>query len=593
MIPITIDGIDLTVSRDITILEAAKSLGINIPSLCFHPDLKPQGLCRVCMVEIEECNELVAACTYHIVKPIKVLTNSPKIREVREVNLSLILSKHRNHCTTCVRNGNCELQNLSEQYISKEIPFSEQPYSSRVDNLSASIFRDYSKCILCRRCISTCQDIQGIGLYGPKYRGNRLEIGTFNHDSLENSPCTTCGQCINRCPTAALYEVECRDDVWKEILNPHKYVVIQTAPAPRAAIGESFGYTLGRSYTYELNTALKKMGFNRVFDTCFTADLTVIEEGLELLLRVKNRERLPLFTSCSPGWVKYIEYNYPDMLENLSSAKSPHEMFGALLKTYYSELINIDPANMVVVSLMPCTAKKSEIIRPELRDSGYQDVDYVLTTREIAKMINEIGLDLKSLPETEFDNPFGDETGSGVIFGSTGGVMESALRTLFQVLTGDDMKELEDGTLRGFEGVKYSEISIEKTTKVPELFKKHFKDFHFLEGEVLKVAVCHGTDNAHKVLEDIRQGGLFSHCHFIEFMACAGGCIGGGGQPIPVDKSIREKRKEAICFRDNSDYIRISAQNPSVQKIYREYLNDTPGGDRARELLHSYYYKSI
>lgn len=597
MIKVRIDGLLTEVEPGTTIMEAAKKLNIDIPSLCYHPELDPLGVCRLCMVELAGEREPVPACTYKIEEVMDITTNSPNLREIREVNISLLLSKHDSNCTTCPRGENCELRVLSERYISKELPYEVHIPERRLDNLSPSIYRDYSKCILCRRCIGTCLDIQGIGLYGIKNRGSKTLVGTFNDSSLQDNPCTTCGQCINRCPTGALYEVECRSDIWKEILNPEKHVVIQTAPAPRAAIGECFGYKPGKSYTYELNTALKRLGFDKVFDTCFTADLTIMEEGSELLQRVKDGGTLPLFTSCSPGWVKYIEYNYPDMIDNLSSAKSPHEMFGAILKTHYAKNMDIDPSSVVVVSLMPCTAKKAEIVRPELQDSGYQDVDYVLTTREMGKMIRETGLELKDLQETEFDTPFGDETGSGVIFASTGGVMESALRTLYHITTGENpdsvVKLLQEVTIRGFEGVKYAEIPIKETVDVPDILKGLFNDFQFLKGQTLKVAVCHGTANAHKVLENIRSGGLFKDCHFIEFMACPGGCIGGGGQPIPIDQEIRQKRMNAVYFRDDSDYIRISAYNPSVLKIYNDFFDNSPGGKRAKNLLHTFYYKTV
>ncbi len=597
MIKIKIDNIETDVEKNTTILELTQRLGIDLPTLCYHKDLDPQGVCRLCVVEVEGYKNLVPACTHKIDREIIIKTFSPRIRVARQINIDLMISSHDDSCTTCARGGNCELQRLAEKYGSSNEPFSKNIRDERSDNLSPSILRDYSKCIQCRRCIQTCADFQDIGIYAVKNRGANTEIGTFNDLSLADTVCTTCGQCINRCPTGALTEKESRADVWKEINNPDKYVVIQTAPAPRAAIGECFGYEPGQSYTYELNTALKKIGFDSVFDTCFTADLTIIEEGTELLTRVAKGENLPLFTSCSPGWVKFIEHNYPDYLKHLSSAKSPHEMFGAILKTHFAEKHGIDPKNLVVVSLMPCTAKKFEVLRPEMNDSGFQDVDYVLTTREMGKMIKETGLELRDLEHSNFDDPFGDETGSGVIFASTGGVMESALRAVYHITTGTPLESvvntLETVPIRGFDGVKYAEIDIDSVVEVPELLSKKIKSFDMLKGATLKVAVCHGTKNAKKVLEDIKAGGKFSECHFIEFMACPGGCIGGGGQPIPTNEDIRKKRMNSIYSNDTVSNIKASPYNQAVLDIYNNFFNNEPGGKLAHKLLHTTYVERI
>lgn len=593
MIKIIIDNKETEVQKGTTILEAAQKMGIKIPTLCYHKDLDPMGLCRVCVVEVAGFNNLVPACSYSIDSEIHVSTFSHRVREARQTNIDLMLSSHNDNCTVCSRGGNCELQELAKEYGSKDYPYGKEIKNSREDKSSVSMVRDYSKCIQCRRCIQSCEDIQDIGIYGVKNRGSFTDIGSFKDKPLNELPCINCGQCINRCPTAALSEKESIQDVWSALADKSKYVIIQTAPAPRVAIGECFGNPPGTAFTYELNTALKKLGFDKVFDTCFTADLTILEEGTELLSRVKENINLPLFTSCSPGWIKYIEHGYPDYLNNLSTAKSPHEMFGAIIKTYFAEKNGIDPKNIVVVSLMPCTAKKFEVLRPELSDSGYQDVDYVLTTREMGKMIKEAGIDLTTLEKTDFDDPFGDETGSGIIFASTGGVMESALRAVYHIATGDPLDSITDiiksSPIRGFEGIKYAELEIDSVTDVPALLKNKIDNFNYLKGAKLKVAVCHGTSNAKKVLENIKSGGVFSQCHFIEFMACPGGCIGGGGQPIPTNKDIREKRMAAVYNQDSRSDIKASPYNKAVIDLYANFFDNSPGGKLAHKLLHTTY----
>lgn len=597
MITVKIDNNKITVEEGTTIMEAARRAGITIPSLCHHRDLDPRGLCRLCMVEVSDLKTPVPACTYKIDREFQVTTSSPALRAHRQINLDLILSSHNDSCATCVRGGNCELQALSEIYASKGTPYGKEIDAPRYDTSSAAITRDYSKCIQCRRCVETCEKYTSIGIYSSQNRGWETQIGSLKDIPLRNLPCINCGQCINRCPTGALTERDSVKEVWKALQNPDKHVVIQIAPAPRAAVGECFGYEAGTSWTYEINTALKIMGFDTVFDTCFTADLTIMEEGTELLTRIMENRDLPLFTSCSPGWVKYIEHFFPEGLKHLSSAKSPHEMFGAIIKTHYAENTGIKPEDIVVVSLMPCIAKKFEIHRPELTDSGFQDVDYVLTTRELGRMMKESGISLKDLQKTAFDDPFGDETGSGVIFASTGGVMESALRAVHHITTGttlpDVLEALDSTELRGFKGVKYAEIPIDSVADVPEILKHKMDSFSFLEGQTLRVAVCHGTANARKVLDDIKEGGIFSKCHFIEFMACPGGCIGGGGQPIPTDEDIRRKRREAIFNTDSKAEVKASSYNPAVLKIYSEFFNSEPGGERAHKLLHTTYKKRL
>lgn len=597
MIEITINDQKVNVKKGTTILDAAKLVGIDIPTLCYHSDLNTKAVCRVCVVEVEEEIKLVTACSYKIYSKIHINTYSPQVREARKVNIDLLLSSHNNNCIICSSSGECELQKIAEKYGSNEYKYGLNIDNPRLDESSVAIERDYSKCILCRRCIETCNQLQGIGVYSVKSKGYKCEIGSYLNRELTDTNCILCGQCINRCPTGALKEKSHIQEVWDAINDPEKVVFIQTAPAPRVAIGESFNYPVGNSYTYELNTALRKIGFDRVFDTCFTADLTIIEEGLELLTRIKQSKDLPLFTSCSPSWISLIENRFPDFINNLSTAKSPHQMFGAILKTFYAKIINKHPKDIITVSLMPCTAKKYECQRKELTDSGFKDVDYVLTTREIAKMIKESGLSLKDLEGSDFDDPYGSETGSGVIFGSTGGVMESAVRTIYQLVCSDyGKKEINSFTvspIRGFEGVKHLEFKIEDIDDVPALLKGKLDSFKYLEGILLKVAVCHGTANALKILENISNGGLFKDYHFIEFMSCPGGCIGGGGQPKPTNKEIRKKRTEAIYDIDSNSMVQISSFNSAVLKIYKEFFSNLPGEGEAHRLLHTFYNNRV
>ena len=457
-----------------------------------------------------------------------------------------------------------------------------------------------NKCIRCRRCVRTCIDMQEVGVLEAMNRSNKVEISTFMQKPLGNEVCINCGQCINRCPTAALYANPALDQVWKALDDPTKHVVIQTAPSPRAAMGECFGLEPGTSVTYQMNTALRRMGFDHVFDTNFTADLTIIEEGTELIIRLykalvegDTSVALPQFTSCSPGWVKYCEHFYPEFIPNLSSAKSPQQMFGALIKTFYAEKLDLDPANIVSVALMPCSAKKFECNRPEMTDSGYKDVDFGLTTRELGKMFHQAGLDVPTMPKSDFDDPFGGATGSGLIFGATGGVMESALRTVLELVTGRKLETIyEHGDImpvRGFEGVRYAELTIDEVGPVPDLLKHLVPNWDWLKGATVKVAVAHGTANAKKVMEDIKHGGKFSQCHFIEFMACPGGCLGGGGQPIPTNKDIRAARAKAIYAEDRALTVRKSYENPAVARVYEEFLTDGPCGHKSHELLHTHY----
>ena len=600
-ITVNIDGKDLKVPMGTTILEAARKFGIHIPTLCNHDDLCVAGVCRICVVEIEGQRTLQASCAYPITSTLKIKTHTPNVRRARRHIIDLLLSKHYGECYTCFRNNNCELQSLAKEYGVDFFRFGhpDKPMYEK-DNSSYSVARDMNKCVLCRRCVRTCIDLQEVGVLEAAHRSNATRIETYQDKPLGDVVCINCGQCINRCPTGALTANDPTDEVWAAIDDPTKHVTIQTAPSPRAGIGECFGLEPGTPMTFEMNTALRRCGFDKVFDTNFTADLTIIEEGTELLLRlykalVEKDESvaLPQFTSCSPGWVKFIEHFYPEMLPNMSSAKSPQQMFGALIKTFYAEQQGIDPANIVSVALMPCSAKKFECNRPEMTDSGFKDVDYGLTTRELAKMISEAGIHLPDMPKSDFDAPFGTATGSGVIFGATGGVMEAALRTVIELVCGVKVEDLFEHAnimpIRGFEGARMVELPIENVGPVPDVLKALVPSWDWLKGATLKVGVCHGTANAKKVLDDIKNGGPFSECHFIEFMACPGGCLGGGGQPIPTTPEIRAARAEAIYAEDKAYGVRKSHENPVIWELYEKFLTDGPCGHISHKLLHTEY----
>ena len=600
-ITLHIDGKEVTVASGTTILEAARKIGIRIPTLCYHEDLCVAGVCRICVVEIEGRKHLEASCAYPIMAPIAVRTHTRKVRMARRHILDLMLSEHYGECYACFRNNNCELQALAQEYGVDFFRFGhpEKP-RYKVDRSSHSVIRDMDKCILCRRCIRTCIDLQEVGVLEVDNRSCNSKVVTFGDKPLGDVICINCGQCINRCPTGALQANDPTDDVWAAIDDPAKHVVIQTAPSPRAGIGECFGLEPGVPLTFEMNTALKECGFDKVFDTNFAADLTIIEEGTELLLRLHKAlvekdgsTALPQFTSCSPGWVKYLEHFYPEYIPNLSTAKSPQQMFGAVIKTYYAELNNVDPKDIVTVALMPCSAKKFECNRPEMCDSGFKDIDYGLTTRELAQMISEAGIDLPAMPKSDFDDPFGTATGSGVIFGATGGVMEAALRSVIELVCGIKVEDLFEHAdiipVRGFEGIRFMELPIAKVGPVPDLLKNLIGDWDWLKGATLKVAVAHGTANAKRVMEDIKAGGRCSECHFIEFMACPGGCLGGGGQPIPTTPEIRAARARAIYSEDSSYETRKSHENPAIQSLYAEFLTDGPCGHQSHKLLHTHY----
>ena len=585
-----------------TILDACRQNQIHIPTLCHHEDICVAGVCRVCVVEVEGMRTLQASCAFPITAPIKVKTSTPSVRKARRHIIDLMLSEHYGECYSCIRNGNCELQALAEEYGVDGYTFGhcDKP-SHEVDKSSYSVIRDMSKCVLCKRCVRTCIDLQEVGVLEAVNRGDKTNISTFLDKPLADVICINCGQCINRCPTAALHANDPSDEIWAAIDDPTKHVVIQTAPSPRAAIAECFGVEPGVSLTRELNTALRRIGFNAVFDTNFTADLTIFEEGTELILRLYNalvngdkKVALPQFTSCSPGWVKYIEHFYPEYLPNLSSAKSPQQMFGAILKTFYPKQINVDPKDIVSVALMPCSAKKFECNRPEMNSSGYKDVDYGLTTRELAKMIKEAGIFLPEMPKSDFDSPFGEASGAGLIFGATGGVMEAAIRSVVEFVTGNKAEDIFANAnvvpVRGFDGIKYVELPLgDKVGAVPDIIKHLVPDWNWLKGATLKVAVAHGTANAKKIMDDIKAGGIFSQCHFIEFMACPGGCIGGGGQPIPTSAEIRKARAKAIYAEDESLTLRKSHENPYVKMIYEKFFTEGPCGHLSHKLLHTHY----
>jgi NADP-reducing hydrogenase subunit HndD len=589
-VTVEINGEKITVPLGTTILEACKTNKIHIPTLCYHPDLCVVGVCRICVVQVEGMRTLQAACGYPITSPVKIHTSTPMVRKARRHIIDLLLSEHYGECYSCAKNQNCELQELAKEYGVDGYPFGHITVPKyEVDRSSVSVIRDLNKCILCKRCVRTCIDLQEIGVLESINRGHETHIGTFFDKPLADVICISCGQCINRCPTAALKANDPSDEIWNAIDNPKKHVIIQTAPSPRAAIGEEFGIEAGHSFTGELNTALKRIGFDKVFDTNFSADLTIMEEGTELLNRIKKalvdkdeNVKLPQFTSCSPGWVKFIEHFYPEYLDYLSTAKSPQQMFGAVIKTFYAQEAGIDPADIVTVALMPCSAKKFECNRPEMRASGYKDVDYGLTTREMAQMIKEAGIYLPELPKSNFDDPFGDASGAGLIFGATGGVMEAALRTVYELVTGRSVPfdNLRIEPCRGFEGIKQSSVKLENCKE----------EYRFLEGVELKFMVAHGTANAKKVMELLRKGEL-NDVHFVEIMACPGGCLGGGGQPIPTSEEIRKKRAKAIYEEEEGLPVRKSHENPHIRYIYEKFLTDGPCGELSHKLLHTHYTK--
>ncbi|MBK5242025.1 NADH-dependent [FeFe] hydrogenase, group A6 [Clostridium sp.] len=572
MVNLIIDGIKVEVPKGTTVLEASKLSGAKIPTLCFLKEVNEVADCRMCVVQVG--NKLLAACTLPAENGMEIKTNTTEVRESRKMVVELILSNHKRECTTCIRSENCDLQTVAKELNIRDVRYSGEKSSGILDDSSCSVVRDSEKCILCGRCIATCGNVQTVHAINFSSRGFDTKVSTSYDRPLGESLCINCGQCILACPVGALHEKESIKPVWKALENPNKYVVVQTAPAVRVALGEEFGMPIGSRVTGKMTSALRRMGFDKVFDTDFGADLTIMEEGTELLTRLGNGQNLPLMTSCCSGWVKFVEHNFPDLIPNLSTCKSPSEMEGALIKSYFAEKFGVEAKDIVVVSIMPCVAKKFEGAREELSNNGMQDVDYVLSTRELAQMIKEANIDFVKLKDEEFDDPFGQSTGASVIFGATGGVTEAALRTVFELLAGKELEQIEFSAVRGLTGIK------EATIELPD-------------GRNITAAVAHGLGNARKLLGLVRSGE--KHYDFIEAMACPGGCVNGGGQPI-VNSQIREEinisgqRAKAIYDEDKSLPIRKSHKNPHITKIYEEFLGE-PNGHLSHKLLHTTYEK--
>ncbi|MBE6932087.1 MAG: 2Fe-2S iron-sulfur cluster binding domain-containing protein [Ruminococcaceae bacterium] len=576
-ITIKINGFEVTAPRGTTILQAARMAHIDIPTLCYMKEINEIGACRLCVVEAKEGPrpaKLVAACVYPISNGMEVVTNSPKVIAARKTNLELLLSNHNRSCLSCVRSGRCELQTLCREYgVENEGRFDGVKTPSEIDYSAVHLVRDNSKCILCRRCVAVCEKHQDVAVIGANERGFKTNIGSAFDMGLGETSCVACGQCINVCPTGALHEKESIDDVLAAIADPTKYVVVQTAPAVRAALGECFGLPIGTNVEGKMVAALRRLGFDRVFDTDFSADLTIMEEANEFIERVQNGGKLPLITSCSPGWIKYCEHYFPEMIDNLSSCKSPQQMLGAVIKTYFAETMGIDPKNIVSVSVMPCTAKKFEIGRDDQNAAGVADVDYALTTRELGRMIEKVGIRFLDLPDEEYDSPLGEDTGAAVIFGATGGVMEAALRTAVETLTGKELESVDFHEVRGLAGIKEATYNV--------------------NGMDVNVAVASGLKNAHDLLMRVQNGE--ANYHFIEIMACPGGCINGGGQPqqpasVRNFEDIRAKRAKVLYDQDAAMPLRKSHENPAIQKLYAEYFGK-PGSHKAHEYLHTTYVK--
>lgn len=571
MIHLTIDNKEVEVPKGTTILQAARKVNIDIPTLCFLKEINEVGDCRMCITEVEGRRGFATSCITQVEEGMVVHTKSPAVIEARKMILDLILSNHHRDCLTCTRNGNCELQALAMKFNVTEVRYEGIKNEHNIDDNSPSIVRDFNKCILCRRCISACKKVQQIGAIDAINRGFSSCISTVGDNSLNDVNCTFCGQCIEACPTGALHEKDSTELVWEKLRDPETCVLVQTAPAVRVALGEEFGMPIGTNVTGKMVTALKRLGFDKVFDTNTGADFTIMEEGTEFIKRLQENDNLPMITSCSPGWVKYIEMNYPENLPHLSSCKSPHEMFGAILKTYYARKQNIDPKKLFVVSVMPCIAKKFERQRDEMKNEDLYNVDAVITTRELARMIKQANIEFVELEDEQFDDPMGEATGAAAIFGVTGGVMEAALRSVSEILTGKAIEKIDFEEVRGQEGIKRATIMI--------------------GDKPIKVVVANGLGNAKIIMKEIKSGK--ADYQFVEMMACPGGCIMGGGQPIKSSKiretvDVAKKRSDAMYSIDEKSTIRLSHKNPVLQKIYEEFLGE-PGGHLAHELLHTHY----
>ena len=573
MVNLVIDGKEISVKEGTTILQAALQNGIDIPTLCFLKEINEVGDCRMCIVEVEGRKGFATSCIQKVEEGMVVKTHSHAVVEARKIILDLILSNHHRDCLTCSRNGNCELQELAAKFNVQVVEFEGERTKHKVDDKSPSIVRDFNKCILCRRCVATCKYVQKIGAIDCINRGFDSCISTTYDHSLNDVDCTFCGQCIESCPTGALKEKENIQDVWRKLRDEGTFVVVQTAPAVRVALGEEFGMPIGTNVAGKMITALKSIGFDRVFDTNTGADLTIMEEANEFIERIQNDGVLPMITSCSPGWVRFAEKNFPENLDHLSSCKSPHQMFGAIIKSYFADKYNIDREKICVVSVMPCIAKKYECSRDEMEVDGVRDVDYVITTRELARMIKQANIDFCELEDGKFDEPMGEASGAGAIFGTTGGVMEAAIRTAVDTLEGKSMDKLEYTQVRGEKGIK------EATLKIA--------------GKDIKVAVASGLSNARKIMEQIKDGKC--DYHFVEIMACPGGCIMGGGQPIKSSKirstvDVAKLRRDALYSIDEKSVVRKSHENPFMIKLYKEFL-EKPGSHKAHKYLHTTYTK--
>lgn len=566
MMHITIDNRQTLVEEGTTILEAAQRIPVIIPTLCHFEGLSEYGGCRVCMVEVEKEPRLTPACSRLCADGMVIRTNTDRVRRARKLNLELMLANHPYDCLSCIRNQSCELQRLAYEFGVEKVRFHGSKPDYTIDDTSVSIIRDPNLCILCGRCVRTCAEVQGIKAVDFSRRGYRSKVSTAFEEGIAKVECVNCGQCILGCPVGAIKERSSIDQVWAALEDPDRHVVVQEAPAVRVALGEEFGMEPGALVEGRMYSALRELGFDKVFDTNFTADLTIIEEGSELIERMTNGGILPMITSCSPGWIKYAEHFYPDLLGHLSTCKSPQQMFGALAKTYYAEKSGIDPTKIVSVSIMPCTAKKFECQRPEMSSSGYKDVDFVLTTRELASMIRQAGIDFVHEKDSKADSLIGAYTGAGTIFGATGGVMEAALRTAYELLTKSTLPKLEFKAVRGMEGIKEANVRIGEKT--------------------VKVAVAHGLANAKKIMDKVRSGE--ADYHFIEIMTCPGGCVGGGGQPIGVTLKKRMARAKALYSEDRAMTLRKSHENPEVMKLYEDFLG-APLGHKSHELLHTSY----